>query len=84
MPAVLALRYLPALLRAQIGYALESFWHIREPAARARLRGQFDSLRALPHFLRKRAHRFSTSAAPRLAAALHQETRFATENSEWM
>ena len=84
MPGALALRFWPALLRAQIGYALESIWHIREPAARARLRGQFDSLRALPRFLRKRAHRFSTTAARQLAAALHQETRFATENSEWM
>src|SRR5215208_8015590 len=79
MPRALALRFWPALLRAQIGYVLESCWHIREPAARARLRGQFDSLRALPRFLRKRAHRFSSTAAPQLAAALHQETRFATE-----
>ena len=54
-------------MRAQLSYALESLWHIREPAARARLRGQLDSLRALPHFLRKRAHRFSTTAAPQLA-----------------
>jgi GT2 family glycosyltransferase len=83
MPGALALRFWPALLRAQIGYALESFWHIREPAARARLRGQFDSLRALPRFLRKRAHRFSTTAAPQLAAALYQETRFAAENTEY-
>src|SRR4029079_11687514 len=79
MPGTLALRFWPALLRAQIGYALESFWHIRETAARGRLHGQFDSLRALPRFLRKRAHRFSTSAAPQLAAALYQETHLATE-----
>ena len=83
MPGALALRFWPALLRAQIGYMLESFWHIREPAARARLRGQFDSLRALPRFLRKRAHRFSSTAAPQLAAALHQETRFAAEHTEY-
>ena len=83
MPGALALRFWPALLRAQIGYALESFWHIREPAARARVRGQFDSLRALPRFLRKRAHRPSISAARQLAAALDQETRFAAENTEY-
>jgi GT2 family glycosyltransferase len=83
MPGALARRFWPALLRAQIGYAFESFWHIREAAARARLRGQLDSLRALPHFLRKRAHRFSTSAAPRLAAALYREsTHPATADAE--
>jgi GT2 family glycosyltransferase len=83
MPGALARRFWPALLRAQIGYAFESFWHIREAAARARLRGQFDSLRALPRFLRKRAHRFSTSAAPRLAAALYREsTHPATADAE--
>jgi GT2 family glycosyltransferase len=83
MPGALIRRFWPALLRAQISYVIESFWHIREPAARARLRGQFDSLRALPRFLRKRAHRFSTSAAPRLAAALYREsTDPATERIE--
>ena len=84
MPSALARRFWPALLRAQIGYALESFWHFREAAARARLRGQFDSLRALPRFLRKRAHRFSKSAAPRLAAALDHENQYpATESTEY-
>jgi GT2 family glycosyltransferase len=84
MPGVLVLRYWPALLRAQIGYVLESFWHIREPAARARLRGQFDSLRALPRFLRKRAHRVSSTAAPQLAAALDRESQHpATESKEY-
>jgi hypothetical protein len=70
------------MLRAQIGYVLESVWHIREPAARARLRGQFDSLRALPRFLRKRAHRFSSTAAPQLAAALHQGTQLAETTAD--
>jgi GT2 family glycosyltransferase len=54
MPAPLAQRHWPALLWSQIGFALHSLWHIREPAARARLRGQLDGLRALPRFLRKR------------------------------
>jgi GT2 family glycosyltransferase len=69
MPGALARRYLPGLIRAQLGFALDSLWHIREPAARARLRGQLAGLRALPHFIRKR-DRFSRSAAPRLAASL--------------
>lgn len=54
MPPRLARRYWPALLRSQIGFVLSSLLHVREPAARARLRGQIDSLRALPRFLRKR------------------------------
>jgi len=84
MPGALAWRFWPALLRAQIGYALESFWHIREAAARARLRGQLDSLWALPRFLRKRAHRFPTTAARRLAAALYRENAHpATESTEY-
>ncbi|HEX9370972.1 MAG TPA: glycosyltransferase family 2 protein [Roseiflexaceae bacterium] len=70
MPGALALRFWPALLRSQLGYTLESVRHIREQAARARLRGQLAALLALPRFLRKRAHRFSKSAAPQLAEAL--------------
>lgn len=54
MPAPLARRYWPALLASQARFALHSLRHIREPAARARLRGQMDALRALPLFLRKR------------------------------
>jgi GT2 family glycosyltransferase len=84
MPGTLAWRFWPALLHAQIGYTLESFWHIREAAARARLRGQIDSLWALPRFLRKRAHRFPTAAAPRLAAALYREHAYsAAERTEY-
>jgi GT2 family glycosyltransferase len=55
MPRRLLLRYWPAMLRAQLGFALHSLYHIREPAARARLRGQWASVTALPHFLRKRS-----------------------------
>src|SRR4029079_2012457 len=40
MPGALIWRFWLALLRAQAGFALQSLWHIREPAARARLRGQ--------------------------------------------
>ncbi len=64
MPDSLARRYWPALIAAQLGFALHALWHIREPAARARLRGQRDSLRQLPRFLRKRTgqHALLTAA----------------------
>jgi GT2 family glycosyltransferase len=54
MPATLMRRHWPALVRSQLGFALRALWHLREPAAQARLHGQLDGLRALPHFLRKR------------------------------
>lgn len=70
MPAALLRRYAASMLRAQLGFALHALWHIREPAGRARLRGQLAGIRALPHFVRKRTNRFSRDAAPKLAAAL--------------
>jgi hypothetical protein len=48
-------RYWPALIASQLRFALHSLRHIREPAARARLRGQLAGLRALPHFWSRRA-----------------------------
>lgn len=54
MPRPLARRHWPALLASQLGFALHSLRHLREPAARARLRGQLEALRQLPRFLRKR------------------------------
>jgi len=54
MPGRQARRFWPALLRSQLGFALHSLAHLREPAARARLRGQLDALRSLPTFLAKR------------------------------
>lgn len=54
MPATLARAHWRALVRSQIGLVLGALMHLREPAARARLRGQIDGLRALPRFLRKR------------------------------
>jgi GT2 family glycosyltransferase len=54
MPRTLAARYWPQLLISQIGFALHSLLHVRERAARARLRGQLAGLGALPHFLKKR------------------------------
>ncbi len=70
MPAALAWRFWPALVRAQLGSMLESLWHVREEAARARICGQLAGVLALPKFLRKRAHRFSRTAAPALAETL--------------
>ncbi len=54
MSPALARRHWPALLASQLGFTLQSLRHLREPAARARLRGQLAALRALPHFLDKR------------------------------
>jgi GT2 family glycosyltransferase len=54
MPRPLARRYWPALLASQLGFTLQSVRHLREPAARARLRGQLAALRDLPQFWRKR------------------------------
>lgn len=47
-------RHWPAMLAAQLRIAGEALWHGREPAARARLRGQLAGLRRLPTALRKR------------------------------
>jgi GT2 family glycosyltransferase len=54
MPTPLVHRYLPALLRSQVRFALEALRHMRQPAARARLRGQLRALRDLPRFIGKR------------------------------
>ncbi|WP_028457126.1 glycosyltransferase family 2 protein [Chloroflexus sp. Y-396-1] len=55
MPSGLMRRYWPALIASQLRFALHSLRHIREPAARARLRGQLAGLRALPHFWSRRS-----------------------------
>ena len=54
MPGGLLRRYWPRIVKAQLRYLAESLWHIREPAARARLVGQFASLRQIRLMLRKR------------------------------
>lgn len=54
MPGRLARRHWPDLLRSQLGFTVQSLGHLREPAARARLRGQLAALRSLPQFLAKR------------------------------
>ena len=57
MPARLIRRHLAAFLRFQAGIALDAVRHGKGAAARARLRGQFDGLRALPLFIAKRKQR---------------------------
>ncbi len=54
MPAALLRKHGLGIVRSQLGFFLHSLWHGREPAARARLRGQFAALRQLPLMLRKR------------------------------
>jgi GT2 family glycosyltransferase len=70
MPGSLASRYWPALLRSQVGYTVHSLWHSREKAARARLRGQFAALRALPRFLAKRRKAWRERPTNQLTAEL--------------
>ena len=54
MPGPLLRRHWARVARSQLRLAAESLRHAREPAARARLRGQIDALRELPALLRQR------------------------------
>jgi len=54
MPGPLLRRSWPRVLLAQLRLTAESLVHVREPAARARLRGQLDGLRELPRLLAER------------------------------
>jgi GT2 family glycosyltransferase len=54
LPAPLQRRYWPKIVARQVAIALEALRHWREPAARARLRGQIDGLRGLPGRLGRR------------------------------
>ena len=69
MPTPLVRRYWLHLLISQLSFTLQSLRHLREPAARARLRGQLAALCMLPHFWRKRRHTSAEEQA-RLAAAI--------------
>lgn len=57
LPGPLLRRYWWRVLAAQLRIAAEALWHSREPAARARLRGQWAGLRALPVAWRRRQRR---------------------------
>jgi hypothetical protein len=70
MPGPLARRHWPDLLRSQLGFTLQSLRHLREPAARARLRGQLAALRSLPRFLAKRRPAARAQADDSLADAI--------------
>jgi GT2 family glycosyltransferase len=54
MPGPLLKRVWPKIVLAQLKLAADSLRHIREPAARAKLRGQLDGLRELPSLLGER------------------------------
>ena len=54
VPTPIVRRYWRRMVGAQLRLALDAARHGREPAARARLRGQIDGLRSLPRALAKR------------------------------
>ena len=54
MPGPLLRRTWPRIALAQLHRALDALRHVREPAARASLRGQWDGLRELPRLLPQR------------------------------
>ncbi len=54
LPASLLRKYWWGMLGSQLGYIWESLRHFREPAARARLRGQLVALLELPRTIAKR------------------------------
>jgi GT2 family glycosyltransferase len=64
MPGPLLRRVWPRIVLAQLKIAAESFRHLREPAARAKLRGQLDGLRELPRVLGERRQIQRTRRVP--------------------
>jgi GT2 family glycosyltransferase len=54
VPGVAWQRYAARFLMSQIRFALGALWHIREPAARARLRGQLVGFLLAPRFALER------------------------------
>ncbi|MBI4491315.1 MAG: glycosyltransferase family 2 protein [Chloroflexi bacterium] len=72
VPASLLRRLWPRMALAQVRLVVESLRHVREPAARARLRGQLAGLRSLPSLLagRREIQRRRTVADEYLLALL--------------
>jgi GT2 family glycosyltransferase len=72
MPPALFRRYLGSLLLRQARDVAETLPHLREPAARARLRGQAAAIRALPTYLqqRRRVQRTRRVSAATIACLL--------------
>ncbi len=64
VPTGILARHWPAIVKAQLRFAWESLHHFREPAARARLRGQFAGLRLWRRFA---CHRGAIEKARRLS-----------------
>jgi GT2 family glycosyltransferase len=56
LPAPILRRHWPKIVRRQLAMALHSLWHAREPAARAKLRGQAAGIAALPRALLRRRY----------------------------
>ncbi|MBM2827044.1 MAG: hypothetical protein HW403_1108 [Dehalococcoidia bacterium] len=54
MPARLLRRYWWQIIAGQLRFTAQALWHIREPAARARLRGQVAGLFQIPKMIPKR------------------------------
>jgi GT2 family glycosyltransferase len=70
LPGPVLLRNAGAILAAQIGFATEALRHMREPAARARLRGMIAGLLTWPRLLPARRRLLGDPAArPALLAA---------------
>jgi GT2 family glycosyltransferase len=63
VPTAILRRHWRAMIAAQWRFAVDSLRHIREPAARARLRGQIAVVRMLPQLLRQRRHIADTRCA---------------------
>ena len=64
MPGALLRRHGWRIAVRQLGFALHSLWHVAEPAARARLRGQWAGLRAAPKMWAKRSAVFWLQRVP--------------------
>ena len=69
VPGPILRRYWPRMLAAQLGLAARALTHWREPAARARLRGQLRALADLPTVLRARRRIQATRTASPAALA---------------
>ena len=60
LPGAAWRRYWPRIIGAQLGLALDAFRHLREPAARARLRGQMAGLPSAIQLLPERRALFAS------------------------
>lgn len=77
VPGPVLRRHWPRMVRAQARFAIEALWHAREPAARARLRGQLAGLALVPRTLvrRRQVQRRLRVPAERIEALMAQGDR---------